>query len=80
MRDIFELCARGITNREECWMLWKRKNPGRDEREGPEKVLFYIERLEQQRPLDKMQSQEERDRAASLRSWFRSVFCPTAAP
>ena len=80
MRDIFELCARGITSREECWKLWKRKNPERDEREGPEKALFYIERLEQQRPLEKMQSQEERDRAASLRSWFRSVFCPTAAP
>lgn len=78
LRDIFELCTRCFITKEECWQLWCIKNPERDPREGPEKVLFHIERLELQRPLEKISSPTERNMAAALREWFRKVFCATS--
>lgn len=80
LRDVHELCTRNIVTVEECWELWRIKNPARDPREGPEKVLFYVERLELQRPLEKISSPNERLKAAALRLWFRDVFCPVAIP
>lgn len=67
LRDVHELCTRKIVTMEECWELWRIKNPARDPREGPEKVLLYVERLELQRPLEKINTPNERLKAAALR-------------
>jgi hypothetical protein len=40
---------------------WGEKNTERDPQDGCRKVLFHVERLELQRPLEKIQSPEERD-------------------
>jgi hypothetical protein len=42
---------------------------------GAAKVLFALERLELQRPLDTIFDSTARDQAARLRSWYREVFC-----
>lgn len=52
---------------------------GRDIQEGRDKVLFHVKRLELQRPLDKIQSSEDRARAATVRDWFKNVFCRSEA-
>lgn len=75
LRDIHELCQQGITSISECWEMWQHKNPQRQAPEGPEKVLFYIEKLELMRPVEKLPPMD-RPQAAALRSWYRDVFCP----
>jgi hypothetical protein len=75
LRDIYELCTRRLLDIEECWQLWRDKDAARDELEARDKVLFHIERLELQRPLQKIASPHERESAAALRQWFRTDFC-----
>lgn len=75
LRDIHQLCMQSITTIEECWAMWQVKNTHRDPPEGPEKVLFYVEKLELMRPVSKLPA-ESRAQAAALRRWYRDVFCP----
>jgi hypothetical protein len=75
LRDIYELCNRGFVSPEKCWHLYTRKNPSQTTSMGAVKVLFAVERLELQRPLDTISDAILRDQAARLRSWYREVFC-----
>jgi hypothetical protein len=75
LRDIYELCQGGILTVAECWQLWRDRNPGRDDREGRDKVLFHVERLGLQRPLEAIASPADRANAAAVRHWFRVTFC-----
>ena len=77
--DVYELCHRGLVAVADCWQLWRAKNPERHPAEGPEKVIFHVERLELQRPLSKLPP-ADRERAANVRGWFRAVFCPAGLP
>lgn len=78
LRDIHELCHQGLVSIQDCWSLWLTKNTHREPPEGPEKVIFYIEKLEMMRPVDDMPS-SVRPAAVALRNWYREVFC-TAGP
>jgi hypothetical protein len=78
LRDIHELCTHEILTIAECWQLWADKNTERDPQDGCRKVLFHVERLELQRPLEKIQSPVERVSAAALRKWFKERFCVTS--
>ena len=80
LRDIHALCTHGLLNTDECWQLWTARYPDRDPREGREKVLFHVRRLELQRPLDSIALPEERTSASALRDWFKNQFCATGAP
>jgi hypothetical protein len=80
LRDIYELCTRQILSIEECWRLWKVKNPELDTFEGRAKVLFHVERLELQRPLEKITTPDERASATALRQWFKTSFCAGGIP
>ena len=77
LKDVYELCHQHLFSREQCWELWRTKNPQRDPLEGPEKVLFFVERLELQRPLDQIPA-AQRHSAEALRTWFREFFCASA--
>ncbi len=79
LRDVHELCTRQLLSTDECWKLWLAKNPGSDTRDGRAKVLFHVERLEIQRPLDKIQPLADRAAAESLRRWFKLDFCAIGA-
>lgn len=79
LRDVYELCTRQVLGIEECWQLWHDKNPERETQEGREKVLFHVERLDLQRPLEKISSPDDRASAGALRQWFKNSFCATGA-
>ena len=53
LRDIHQLCDRGLMSVDDCWTLYREKNPSGAERDAAAKVLYAVERLEMQRPLDK---------------------------
>jgi predicted nucleotidyltransferase component of viral defense system len=75
LRDVYELCTRELLTIDECWQLWREKTSRRDDREGRDKVLFHVARLELQRPLERIASPHERESAATLRQWFTRRFC-----
>jgi hypothetical protein len=74
LKDIYHLCHCGLVTVEECWQLWKVKNPQHESPVGPKLVRFHIERLELQRPLANV-APADRDAARALRAWYRDVFC-----
>lgn len=75
LRDVHHLCHHGILSAAECWQLYRQKNPGQDVRTAADKVLHGVERLEMQRPLDTIVSQDDRLQASAVRAWYRDVFC-----
>ncbi len=78
LRDVYQLCHHGLVSVDECWSLYREKNPGVACREGAAKVRHALERLEMQRPLDTIADVSQRLAADALRRWFRDVFCPRA--
>lgn len=76
LRDIHELCRCGLMTEAECWRLYEQKNPGQAARDGAAKVLHSLERLETQRPLPGIADDQQREAAATVRRWYREVFCP----
>jgi hypothetical protein len=75
LRDIHEVCLRGLMSAAECWQLYELKNPGGSARDASAKVLHALERLELLRPLDRIADAEQRRDAAAVRQWYRDVFC-----
>jgi len=75
LRDIHEVCRRGLMSATQCWELYEEKNPGWSARDAAGKVLHAVERLEIQRPLDSISDDKQRRDAAAVRQWFRGVFC-----
>lgn len=77
-RDIFALCNAGLVTPRRCWELWtERQNltgGDTDPRRASVAVETHLERIELQRPLDRVCDSTERDDAARLRTWFREVF------
>lgn len=75
LRDIHELCRRGLVTDAECWQLYEQKNAGQTARDAAAKVLHSLERLETQRPLPGIADDQQREEAATVRRWYREVFC-----
>lgn len=75
LRDIHQLCDRGLLSVADCWSLYREKNPTRAARDAAAKVLHAVERLEMQRPLATIESSAQRHEAETLRRWYRTVFC-----
>lgn len=76
LRDIHELCQRGLTGVDECWELYREKNPATSAQHAAAKVLHTVERLEMQRPLHTIDQEQRRHEAEVVRRWYRTVFCP----
>jgi hypothetical protein len=79
LRDVHQLCLRGLVGVDECWDLYRRKNPDRSPRHAAAKVLHAVERLEMQRPLDTIEEEASRRDAEAVRRWYRDVFCRISA-
>lgn len=75
LRDIHQLCLRGIASVDECWALYLQKNPGQDAAVAADKILHSIEGVEMRRPLDSIASDAGRRDAAAVRTWYREIFC-----
>lgn len=80
LRDIHRLCTGGLLTMADCWAIYEQKNPGRTSRDGAAKVLHAVERLELQRPLDRIAAEQERREAETVRRWYRDVFCRHPSP
>lgn len=78
-KDIYELCQHSLISISECWELWRLKNAHRHPADGPGMTLFYLEKIEMLRPLEKIPL-ADRARAVDLRTWYRTVFCPAGIP
>lgn len=72
--DIYELVNHSVLSIPECWNLWLLKNPGIPVAEAKRKVAARMEMIALSRPLENIQPQAARDRAALVRAWYRDTF------
>jgi len=72
--DIARVVEAGLASAGQCWEWWQRKNPQDTISAGKQKVLLQLQSLELRRPLPQIENSVDRQRAATLRQWFRSVF------
>jgi hypothetical protein len=72
--DINAVVAAGIVSKDECWALWRAKNPGQYDSMARSQVKKHLDRLEQTRPLASIANDEERAIAKSTRTFFKEQF------
>lgn len=73
--DVYEIVHAGLQDVRTCWSLWERKNPGEPSATAKQKVLFHLAALELRRPENAIADAKERERASTVRRWFREEFC-----
>lgn len=77
-RDIYVACTDGLVTAEKCWELWqerqKRSGSDTDMQRARLAVETHLERIALQRPLDGIEDDDARAKAATTREWFREVF------
>lgn len=73
--DVFEVCHRRLATAQECWDLWRQKNPDKHIRSARANVARHLEQLEARRPLAAFENEHDRARAESVRLWMRTQLC-----
>ena len=77
--DIYTACAFGCCTPSDCWRLWERRQEMGGEEANHSTARLAIEThlasIEAYRPLNTIPEGPERERAITIRSWFRDVFC-----
>lgn len=77
-RDIYSLCQAGLTTPEQCWTLWQQRQEwaGSDTDRVRARLAIetHLERIDQHRPLAKIQDESARIQADHVRRWFREIF------
>lgn len=68
-RDIHAAVTRQITSWEECWQLWREKNPSLPQTLGERQVALHLQAIEKRRPLSAL-APEHQGQAAALRDFF----------
>jgi hypothetical protein len=72
--DIRQLVTAGHLTPEECWDLWRRKNPDVNPGDARLEVGRHLHELELRRPLETLTDSAQREQARQTRAWFRTVF------
>jgi hypothetical protein len=76
--DIYSLCMAGLVTKEECWVLWsKRQSLAGSDTDGSRAHLAietHLERIALHRPLEMISDLGQREQASQLRDWFISKF------
>lgn len=72
--DIYEMVHRSVVSMEDCWDLWRRKNPDVSKDEAMRKICARMEQIALSRPLESIQPLAARERAALVRAWYRDIF------
>jgi hypothetical protein len=74
-RDIRTLCAAELSSAAELWELWTRRRRGArqeaDRTQAALAVRTHLARIERVRPLETIESQDDRFAAAELRTWVK---------
>ena len=77
-RDIYAACHAGLTTQQQCWQLWEQRqqltNDDADRVRARLAIAGHLERIAQYRPLAKINNQEERRQAESVRRWYKEDF------
>jgi len=77
-RDIYTLCQIGVTNAEQCWTLWRRRqqlaSSDTDTARARLAVQTHLARIALHRPLNQIADTAERARAERVRTWFEKEF------
>jgi len=72
--DLYELCWSGLLEVNDCWMLWKQKNPDIPPADAARKIISRLAMIEVTRPLDSIQPESAQTRARLVRAWYRDTF------
>jgi hypothetical protein len=72
--DVKHVVDDGFVTVRGAWDLWVRKNPGEPLESAKQKVLLHLAGLEGRRPLEAIRDVAERERARSVRAWFKQEF------
>lgn len=79
-RDIYELCQTELTNIEECWQLWSKRQTlagsDADLERARLAIQLHLERIEKHRPIASINNPDDRLNAERVRLWFRKEFIP----
>jgi predicted nucleotidyltransferase component of viral defense system len=77
-RDIYALCQSGIVGIAQCWKLWGERQRLANENASRSRahlaLLSHLARLEQARPLDKIEDAAQKAEAERVRTWFFEEF------
>ena len=71
--DIYEIVSSELVSAEECWRLWRIKNPATPLSEARDKVLHKMEQIEARRPLASLVA-ERQALAMQRRAFFKGPF------
>ena len=78
LRDVYTVCTAGIVDVGGCWQLWERRQRGAGEDADRSRAALairtHLARIEQARPLDRIEDLEQRERAKTVRRWFLEEF------
>ncbi|MDW8327292.1 MAG: nucleotidyl transferase AbiEii/AbiGii toxin family protein [Anaerolineales bacterium] len=77
-RDIYTLCQAGVVSIARCWEWWEERqllaNENASRSRAKLALLSHLARLEQARPLDKIEDAVQRAEAERVRTWFSEEF------
>lgn len=76
--DVHEVVARGVATVQQCWDWWSAKNPHIDVALARAQALRHLEGIEARRPLESIESGEEREAARRVREWLRGTLLGVA--
>jgi hypothetical protein len=73
-RDIYMVCASGLTAPLECWRLWRLRQERAGSSTDPHRARLAVEthlaRIAQHRPLELVSDPTQREEAERVRTWF----------
>jgi len=72
--DIYAAVEAGLVTPARCWDLWQVKNPAGVVDAARQNLLLHLAGLDSRRPLESIQDPAARERARSVRQWFRDTF------
>jgi hypothetical protein len=72
--DIHAVVVAGLLTPGRCWELWGIKNPRESTEAAKRNVLLHLAGLDSRRPLEGISDPADRERARTVRHWFRDVF------
>ena len=80
-RDIHALCRAGLTDAEQCWALWEKRQElagsDPDRQRGCLAIETHLARIAQHRPLAGITDSAQRAEAEQVRTWFQEEIVRT---
>lgn len=77
-RDIHAICQAGLTTPQRCWELWRERqrlaNGETDMSRAQLAVATHLKRIEQHRPIETIDTAEDRYTAQQTRWWYKEEF------